>query len=171
MQENLLNIWNIIVESNTFNFIFFVIIIAYVLLKKLDIRSIIAKLQSGIVDTINKSKEEKEKAVSELDKAKKTEKSVPKELEKILSDAQKNADNISKNILEDGKLQVLKIEQNTKKLIEADQRAVMSELIKATSQEAIKLAETKLTEALKQDRALHDKFIENSINELDGLKF
>ena len=170
MQESFLNFWNYFVESNTFNFVFFIIIFAFIF-RKIDMKSIIANLQKNIVDTINKSKEEKEKADSELKKAKKTEKSIPEELEKILSDAQTNADTISKKILEDGKLQVSKIEQNTKKLIEADQRAVMTELIKATSQEAIKLAENRLTEALQHDRALHDKFIENSINELDRLKF
>ena len=170
MLEQILSIWKYFVESNTFNFVFFVIIIAFIF-RKIDIKSVIAKLQKGIVDTIDKSKEEKAAAESGLNKAKKALKAIPEELEKILADAQKNADIISKNILEDGKLQVSKINQNTKKLIEADQRAVMAELIKGTSQEAIKLAENKLTEALNKDRGLHDKFIESSINELDRLKF
>ena len=168
--EHISSIWNYFVESNTFNFVIFAIIIAYIF-KKINIKDAIANLQKSIVDSITKSKEEKATAESGLSKAKKALKAIPEELEKILSDAQKNADVISKNILEDGKLQVSKINQNTKKLIEADQRAVMSELIKATSQEAIKLAENKLSEALNKDRALHDKFIESSINELDRLKF
>ena len=91
MQESFLNFWNYFVESNTFNFVFFIIIFAFIF-RKIDMKSIIANLQKNIVDTINKSKEEKEKADSELKKAKKTEKSIPEELEKILSDAQTNAD-------------------------------------------------------------------------------
>ena len=168
--EHFSSIWNYFVNSNTFNFVIFVIIFAFIF-RKIDVKTMVANLQKGIVDTITKSKDEKATAESGLNKAKKALKAIPEELEKILSDAQKNADIISKNILEDGKLQVTKINQNTKKLIEADQRAVMSELIKATSQEAIKLAENKLTEALNNDRGLHDKFIESSINELDRLKF
>jgi len=162
--------WQLIVRSNTLNFLFFAGFIAYFLVK-IDIKNLIKKLQADIVDSVEKSKLAKTNAIDELEKAKISAASIPAEIEKILVDAQKNADLISKKILEDARVQVEKIEQNTQKLIEADERSIMSDLVSRVSKEAVLLAETRLTEALTNDRQLHDKFIDNSLKELDRLKF
>ena len=42
--ENLAQFWNVIVESNTLNFVVFVLILAY-LCKKIDVNKIIENLQ------------------------------------------------------------------------------------------------------------------------------
>ena len=48
--------WKYFVESNTFNFVFFVIIFAFIF-KKINIKELIANLQKSVVDAITKSKE------------------------------------------------------------------------------------------------------------------
>ena len=61
--NELANFWNIIVESNTFNFVVLLIIFA-VLCKKMNVASGVEKIKQGIINSINSAKEEQERANS-----------------------------------------------------------------------------------------------------------
>ena len=63
--NELANFWNLIVESNTFNFAVLLIIFA-VLFKKLNISSGVEKIKQDIINTINNAKNERENAKNKL---------------------------------------------------------------------------------------------------------
>ena len=113
--ENLAQFWNVIVESNTLNFVVFVLILAY-LCKKIDVNKIIENLQAKIQQMVEASKEAKEVAIKDLAKAEESVKNVATEVETILSDAKVTASKLSEKIAEDAKKQTESIEKNAKKI-------------------------------------------------------
>ena len=56
--NELANFWNIIVESNTFNFAVLLLIFA-ILYKKLNISNTVEKIKQDVINTINNAKTEK----------------------------------------------------------------------------------------------------------------
>lgn len=67
--NELANFWNIIVESNTFNFAVLLLIFA-ILYKKLNISNTVEKIKQDVINTINNAKTEKENAKTNLWKQK-----------------------------------------------------------------------------------------------------
>jgi len=163
-------IWNIIVESNTFNFIIFVLLIA-LLLKKVNIGGAISSLQQKIVKIIEEAKKNKEEAHSELLQAEKAVENLGEELKIIVDEAQKSAKVLGEKILNEAKKQVEDIEQNAKKVIDAEEKLLISKLAKHTSQLSVETAKTHITGVLEQTPTLHEKYINESIDELDRLNF
>ena len=130
--ENLAQFWNVIVESNTLNFVVFVLILAY-LCKKIDVNKIIENLQAKIQQMVEASKEAKEVAIKDLAKAEDSVKNVATEVETILSDAKATASKMSEKIAEDAKLQAESIKKNAKKIIDAEEKIIYNLLMKKAS--------------------------------------
>lgn len=166
--SNSLKIWNIIVESNTFNFILFVAIFAWIF-KKIDIKRIIASLQKKIVKLIDEANANKSEAVIALKNAEKAVENLGEELKIIVGDAKKSAEVIGEKILTEAKNQIENIESNAKKVIDAEEKMLISKLTKSTSHASVKVAEEHIKEVLTQTPTLHEKYINESIDELDRL--
>lgn len=164
------NIWNIIVTSNTFNFVVFVLILAWVF-KKINISQIITSLQEKIIKLINEVKKEKEEAENALINAEKAVENLPSELNEIMQDAQKSAETISKKVLSEAEKQIKDIEENSVKVIEAEEKLLISNLTKKTSLASVKLAGDHIKNVLVETPTLHEKYINDSIEELDRLNF
>lgn len=162
--------WNIIIESNTFNFIFFVLIIGFVL-KKINIGALISSLQQKIVKILDDVKKDKENAHNELIQAEKTVENLGNELKVIVDDAEKSAKVISEKILTEAKKQVEDIELNAKKIIDAEEKLLISKLAKHTSNASVEAATAHVKNVLEQTPTLHEKYINESIDELDRLNF
>lgn len=163
-------IWNVIVYSNTFNFIVFVAIIAWVLVK-IDIKSAITALQQKIIKIINDVKKEHENALYALKNAEKAVEKLPEELEGIMQDAAKSAETISKKVLSEAEKQVKSIEANAKKVIDAEEKLLISKLTKSTSSLSVETAKNHIQNVLVETPTLHEKYINESIEELDRLKW
>lgn len=163
-------IWNIIVESNTFNFIFFVLIIALIF-KKIDIKGIINSLQQKIIKILDEVKKNKEDAQNELLQAEKAVENLGEELKVIVNDAEKSAKVIGEKILTEAKKQIESIESNAKKVIDAEEKLLISKLAKNTSQASVEAAKSHIKDVLVRTPTLHEKYINESIDELDRLNF
>ena len=166
--ENITNLWNIIVHSNTFNFVIFVLILAY-LCKKIDVSAVIANIQEKIKQMIEDSNKAKEDAQTNLTQAEDKVKHVKEEVDSILNDADSTASKLSEKISEDTQKQVESIKKNTEKVIEAEEKVIYTALMKKTSLASLKTAEQHIKNILIDNEALHDKYINESIDELDGL--
>lgn len=163
-------IWGTIVESNTFNFIIFVAIIVLVL-KKAKIGDAISALQQKIVKIIEDAKRNRDDAHSELLQAEKAVENLGTELKEIVSDAENSAKVLGEKILNEAKKQVEDIENNAKKVIEAEEKLLVSNLSKQTSKQSIEAAKSHITNVLTETPTLHEKYINESIDELDRLNF
>lgn len=163
-------IWNVIVESNTFNFILFVLIFAWIF-KKINIKGIINSLQEKIVKIIEEVKKDKADAQNEFFQAEKAIEHLEEELQVIVGDAQKSAKVISNKILTEAKKQIEDIESNAKKIIDAEEKLLIAKLTKNTSHASVETAESHIKCVLEQTPTLHEKYIDESIDELDRLNF
>lgn len=168
--ESIVNIWNIIVYSNTFNFIVFVAIIAFVA-KKIDISSAISALQSKIIKIIEDTKKEHQEAKDKLLQAEKAVENLPNELDGLIQDATKSAEIISQKVLLEAQKQIENIEANATKVIEAEEKLLISQLSKNTSKASVELAKAHIKNTLNETPTLHEKYINESIDELDKLNF
>lgn len=168
--SSIANIWNIIVMSNTFNFVVFVLILAFVA-KKANIGGAISALQAKIIKLIDDAKKEHAEATNKLKNAEKEVENLPKELEEIVSDAKKSAAVISEKILAEAEKQIESIEQNAKKVIDAEEKMLIAKLAKSTSQASVEAAKNHIQNVLVETPTLHEKYINESIDELDRLNF
>lgn len=164
------NIWDIIVKSNLFNFIVFVLILAWVF-KKIDVASMIKSLQDKIIKIIDEVKKNHKDAKENLLSAEKSIEHLEEELEVIVKDAQKSADVISDKILTEAKKQLESIEFNAQRIIDAEEKMLISNLAKNTSKASIEHAQSHIKNTLAQTPSLHEKYINESIDELDRLNF
>lgn len=168
--ELISEIWNRIVESNTFNFIIFVAILAFIF-KKIDVGSIITALQQKIIKIIETAKKERAEAEDELSKAEKSVENLGQELKVIMDDAQKSAETIEKKILVEAQSLIENIEANAKKIISAEEKLLVSNLTKSTAKISVEQAKNNIKGVLDSTPTLHEKYINQSIDELDRLKF
>ena len=67
--SELANFWNLILESNTFNFIILLILIIAVM-QKLNVKAAVEKLKNDIIEAIENSKRAKENAYNNYTDAK-----------------------------------------------------------------------------------------------------
>lgn len=167
--NTLSSIWNLIVESNTFNFIIFLAIFGLIL-KKVNIKDAISSLQTKIHKILDDVKKEKEEAEEKLSNAEVSIANLNTELNVIVDDAKRSAEIIGHKIIDEAKKQVENIEENAIKVIQAEEKQLIAKLSKSTSLVSIEIAEKHIIEELEKTPTLHERYINESIDELDGLK-
>ncbi|MDD3436513.1 MAG: ATP synthase F0 subunit B [Candidatus Gastranaerophilales bacterium] len=166
--EPISQIWNIIVKSNTFNFIIFVLILVWIF-KKINVNAIITSLQQKIIKILDEVKKNHEDAKNELLSAEKAVENLGEELKVIVEDATKSAEVISQKILSEAQKQIESIENNATKVIEAEEKLLISKLTESTSLASVETAKKHIKSTLEQTPTLHEKYINESIEELDRL--
>lgn len=163
------NIWNTLVQSNTFNFIVMVLILGYIF-KKINFISILDNVKDNIVSVIEKSKEEKLKAAKELELANELVKNLDNEINEQLNEAQEQAKALSKNIDEETEAKVNNIRKNIERATVTEEKTISARLLNKTAIKALESAKNKISEILKTSPELHDKYIQESIYELDRIE-
>ena len=160
------NIWDIILESNTFNFLVFVIIFAF-LFKKINIAEMISGLQSKIEQTVEDSSIAKEESQKSLKSAQKRIEHLESETEKIIKDADEAANIIAEKIVAGADSQIDIIEKNADKAIQNDIQKTKKRLSNIAANDAIKLLENNVKNQLNEN--LHKAFIDEALTELKGI--
>ncbi len=161
--------WNLIVQSNTFNFAILVIIIA-VVFAKIDLPGIIEKIKNDVARAIENAKQEKENAEKDLKTAQKTAANTDNEVAEQLKTAENNAQNLSQGIMKNTELQIENIKSNILKVINAEEKSLSAKLTQDTVNNSIELAKQNIINKLNENPDLHKKFIDDSINEIDRVQ-
>lgn len=167
--DNLLHIWDTIVKSNTFNFIVMLLILGWIV-KKANLANTLNKFKSDIIKSIENSKQEKENGISALKDAEKSVENIETEIAERLEIANKQAENIEKDILNLADNKIKQIENSISKVIENEEKQISTKLIYSTTQDAVKLAKEKVSKLLEENPKLHEKFINESLEELDRIE-
>ncbi len=160
--------WNLIVQSNTFNFIIMLVIFV-MLWQKLDITSKVEGMKLEIAEFIEKSKREKELATKHLQDAEKSVENLDNEIKEKLDKSKLMAQNVFHEIQDMANKSIEKIEANVDKIINNETRKVNTKLSHSTADSAINLATTKLQEMFAQNPELHNKQINEAIETLDRI--
>lgn len=166
---NLLHIWDTIVKSNTFNFIVMLLLLGWIV-KKINLANTLNKFKSDIIKSIENSKQEKENGISVLKEAEKSVENIETEIAERLEVANKQAENIEKDILNLADNKIKQIEKSISKVIENEEKQISTKLIYNTTQNAVKLAKEKMSKLLEENPKLHEKFINESLKELDRIE-
>lgn len=161
--------WNLLVQSNTFNFAILVIIIA-VVFAKIDLPGIIEKIKNDVTRAIENAKQEKENAEKDLKNAQKTAANTDNEVAEQLKTAENNAHNLSQGIMKNTELQIENIKSNILKVINAEEKSLSAKLTQNTVNNSIELAKQNIINKLNENPDLHNKFIDDSINEIDRVQ-
>lgn len=166
--DTLSRIWNVIVESNTFNFIIFIMLFALIF-KKINLKAIIESVHQKIVKLLDETNNNHEEAYQNLLSAEHSIENLADELNMIIADAEKSAKIIGEKILTEAKKQLEDIESNAEKIIEAEEKMIVSKLTKSASHASVELAKIHTKKVLAETPTLHEKYINESIDELDRL--
>ena len=166
----MMEIWNIIVQSNTFNFIIFVLVFA-IIFKVARVGSLIEQMQDKVKQYVDDSNVAKENSIVDLKKAQDAVNLAGSEIKVIIDDAHLQALRLERKILADAHVQSENIILNADKVNESNGKNIISELSVATALASVELAKKHILSTLEKKPQYHAKFIEDSINELDRFKF
>lgn len=166
--NELANFWNIIIESNTFNFAVLLVIFA-VLYKKMNVADGIEKIKQGIINSINSAKEEQKCAKNKLKDAKKSIENIDSDIAKQLEDAAQRGEGLANQILANTEEKVQLIEKNVKRVINAEEKTLSAKMTEKTLNASIELAKKHIISTLENNQDLHNKFIDESIENIDRM--
>ena len=164
----MINLWNLIVETNTLNFIVLVLILFFVC-KKINLAQMISNLQKNIENNVTDSNLAKTNSEKALKTAEEKMENVENEIETIIEDTKNTAKIVSKNILLHANEQIKTIENNTNKIIENEINKTKKLLSDMTVKTSVTLLKKNLKNNLTKDKNLHQVFIDEAITELEGL--
>ncbi len=158
-------IWNTIVTSNFFNFVVMVLILAWIN-KKFNLAAKLEEEISKIKSTIENAENEKNAAYNEFLETQKSVENLENEITKRLDDAQKRADTMADSIKTQTENKVKKIKDNVTRVIQAEEKTISAKLSKKTAKAATELAKAHIKSVLQNKPELHEKYINQSIEEL-----
>ncbi len=164
------SLWNLIVASNTFNFIVLVVIIA-VVMSKLRVPELLTGLKDSIIAKIEASKKAKSDAEVSLSEALDKVKNLSNEVDEKLSLAKMQADNVAESIQEAAKRRIRQISDNVDKVIDAENKTLYTKLSDDTVKASINMATDYITRRLKENPDLHKRYIDEGIKELEKVVF
>lgn len=170
MIDTFLHIWTKILESNLFNFVLMLILLDWIVKKG----KIAEKLEAGrksIEQKITESQKAKENSIKELFELQEKSKEITKQAHEILEKSDANAVIVGEKIVADAKKQANEFGKNLDKIIESNTKSVQNDLTEKTAQTVIKVAQNYIEKELEADRNLHIKFINKSLDALNGVEF
>jgi len=165
-----MEIWNTIVQTNTFNFIIFVIIFA-IIFKFAKVGDMITSMQEKVKQYVDDSTKAKETSIQELKKAEEKADKVGSEIKEIINNADLNAMRLGRKIMADANIQSENILLNADKINDANGKKIISELSQEAALVSVELAKRHIISVLDRKPHYHAKFVEDSINELDRFNF
>ena len=148
------------------NFILFALIIGLVMKQVVHPKSMLEKAQTVIEGEIKNSEAVKEESEARLTDIQKSARNVKKEVAAIIKKSEENAQLVGAKILEDAGKTALVLKENAEKAIENSQLLIKNDLIRRASLASIEVAKSHILNELNVNSELHDKLIYESIEAL-----
>lgn len=168
MQE-VLSFFKYLATSNTINFIIMIVILA-VIVKKMNLSNAMNKSISGVESSIKKSDEEKAISENKLAEAKDKIEKLPVDIKNLEDEAVAKADVFKSKIEESTQKTISGIENNIDRVISIEEKKISNIMTGKTVLASVELAKDNIKNLLKTNPELHNKFFEDSLNELDRIK-
>lgn len=161
--------FNILIQSNTLNFLIVVCLIVFLFLK-LKINAKLQIMADEIKNYVNSAENEKLDAQKKLDIINSKVQKLPDVIERIKKSTENSVKNYEKKILADINEEKQDVENNIKRLFNLETRKFKNKLTCLLSEKSVELAKENAIKQLENNVELHNKYIENAIKELDGIK-
>lgn len=160
-----MSLWDMILETNTFNFVILLIILA-VLYHVLHISQMLENLKNSIITSIENAKFEQANARNRLKDAQTNYDRLGDEIKAREEETIMKSNAIKSKILQDADFKIDAINKNAINMIAAEEKTINAKLTERTLKASIKLAKEIIINKLKENPELHNKFIDESIGEL-----
>ena len=162
------NVIQFLIQTNTINFII-VLTIIIVIVKKLNIGNKIDKIKSDITNYVETSEKEKQQTEVELSRINDKISKLPAVIERIKKSTENSVRNIERNIKEETEEKKQDISNNAKRLFNLETKKFKSRLTSILAEKSIEIARENAIKRLIENPDLHGKYIDNAIEELDGI--
>ena len=159
--------WNNIVHSNMFNFV--ILAVALYFLLKDKVKNAVTSLTEKTIKTVIDSVSDKENALKVLEETKLDYEKTPQETAEIRAIAQNTLNSLEKKAKEDTEKAKQILCENATKSVESEVAKINSTLTKKTAEKSVNSALDDIRSRLEQDAGLHDRLIENAIEELEKI--
>ena len=169
MMESISTILNYIGRTNLFNFIIFLSIFILIF-KKAKLGDKLEGVKNNIVEHIEDSKSAKSESESQLKEIEETLSHIEEEIESIIKKSEKNAKLVGEKILDDAKVMVESIKDNSNKSIENKTALLKNDIMKRASLASIEVAKKHIVNELNNNYDLHNKLIDESLEALNNVE-
>lgn len=158
----------LLINTNTINFLIVSAIVIF-LLVKLNVKQNLIDISEEIksyVDTSVREKEQTEKDLSIInDKIER----LPALVERIKKSSENNVANIAKKIEIETENKKKDIENNANRIFELETKKFKSKLVSLLSEKSIEVVQKNAIEQLNNNMELHNKYIDNAIEEINRI--
>lgn len=168
MLETLIKIWNSILQSNLFNFVLMLFLLAWIF-KKCNLAEKLEEGRKSIENKILQSKLAKEQALNDLYAVQEKTKEIDDKIFEILEKSNKNAKMVGEKILQNAELSIKNLNDNLKQTIDTNAKALNIKMTNKTIDTILEVTKQHIQKELKSDKTLHFKFINESIDALKGV--
>ena len=160
--------FQILIESNTVNFI---IVLALILIvsKKLNINKYIDTIRNEIQNYVKDSENEKEEAEKSLENINEKIRHLPEEIKKIKKSTDISVKSINEKIKSDIENQKKDIQNNADRIMQLEIKKFKSKLTNILSEKSIEIAKDNAKEQLNNNKELHNIYIDKAIEEIDRI--
>ena len=156
-------------ESNAINFIIMLVVLGLII-KKINLQKSFNSSIKNVESKILKSDEEKETAKAAFSGAKKTIDRLPEDIATLENEALSKSKVFKEQIEESTQKAIFTIQKNADRAISIEEKKISNLLTGKTITDSIELAANNLQNMLENNPELHNKFIEESLEELDRVK-
>ena len=166
--QSIISIFKYILESNIINFAIMVWLL-YVVCKKLDVASMLHKSVDAVEDYIEKSKKEKEHSDSLVSESKQLIAKLPSEISEIEKFAKQKTDIFKGQLDANTNKTIEKVNGNIDKIIQIEQKKASNLVLDYSFRKSMDKAKSDIVKMLEEKPELHNKFIDESLCELEKL--
>ena len=158
-----------IARTNLFNFIFFAGIIVFLFIK-LDVIGGLEKGSHTVEEKIDNSKTAKEESETKLQTIEDKVANLETEINEIIEQSKTNAEVVGGQIINEAEKSAENIKTNTLKLIDNKTAVLKNDIMKRASLASVEVAREHIINELNNNYDLHNKFIEESIDAINGVE-
>ena len=159
---------HLLVHSNTLNFLI-VLSIIVILVVKLNLKDKIEVLREEIKSYVDASADEKNIAEQNLSIIKEKIQKLPLQIEDIQKSTENSVKSIGEKIKADIQEQKQDISNNAERILNLEMKKFKQKLTSVLSEKSVEIAKENAINQLKENNELHNKYIDNAIEELDRI--
>ena len=158
-----------IARTNLFNFIIFAGIIAYLFIK-LDVIGGLNKGTEVVAEKIDNSETAKDESEIKLKSIEDKVANLEQEVESIIKQSETNAELVGEKIITEANKSADNIQTNTQKLIENKTGVLKNDIMRRASLASVEVAKGHIINELNNNNDLHNKLIDESIESINGVE-
>ena len=158
--------WHAILESNLINFLIVVSILVFIFIK-LNVSAKIGDLQKTVVTSVENSLAKKDDAHKALNEIQDKINHLEDDIHDIESNAERNIKSIERRISKEIVEKKKDIDNNATRIINLENKNFKEKLSDVLSDASINLVKKNVIEQLENNKALHDRYINEAIEGID----